>query len=80
MKGKYLVAISIVIASMIVTFAPEIDSAIPPTPAIKTITSNDTTYTTIGGTYEADSSSANLWIITDGSILVEFINYTGGVQ
>ena len=74
-----IVIIGIAVISLIL-LAPEIESAIPPTPAIQTINSNDTSYSTSGGSYIADSSDDQLWIITDGSILIEFINYTGGPQ
>lgn len=80
MKTKYMIMVFVLTVSVAVLLAPEIESYIPPTNAIARIGSNDTTYSTVGGYFNATSSDSFLWIVSDGSILIEFINYTGGVQ
>lgn len=49
-------------------------------PALSVINSNDTYYSTMGGSWIASETNNELYIISDGSILIEFINYTGGIQ
>jgi len=48
--------------------------------AIAIISSNDTTYDTKGGTFVASPTLNHLWFTSDGSIFIEFYNYTGGEQ
>jgi hypothetical protein len=80
--NKYIISISIIFAAGLLIFLQSSDAllSIPPTRAIATIASNDTTYATTGGYYNATYYADHLWIISDGSILIEFVNYTGGVQ
>jgi len=53
----------------------DVESAIPPTPAWVNIASNDTDASTNPAWANATSYSDDLWIITDGSIKVEIIQY-----
>lgn len=52
-------------------------TAIPPTPAFVSIGSNDTDASTNPSLVLADNYNTKLMIVTDGSILVEAINYNG---
>jgi len=56
------------------------EGGIPPTPAWQNIATNDTNSTTIPAWVNATSFNDNLWIISDGSILIEVIDYDGGAQ
>lgn len=63
-----------------IALAPTAIDAIPPTPAFKNIGSNDTDATTNPAWINATSYRNDLMIVTDGSILVEVIQYSGGVE
>ena len=79
---RHIISISVIIAAGILVALQSTDAllSIPPTNAVATIASNDTTYNTTGGYYNASSYRGHLWITSDGSILIEFVNYTGGVE
>lgn len=76
-KNLSYLAIGIIIPFAIAIIIPVADSAIPPTPAFVSIGSNDTDATTNPSLVLADTYNTKLMIITDGSILVEAINYNG---
>lgn len=59
---------------------PENDTLKFSSNAVSMINSNDTTFATNGGTFLASEDLNELWFVSDGSILIEFINYTGGVE
>lgn len=63
-----------------INFIPQNDTIKFSSNAVSLITSNDTTYSTVGGSFVASESSNHLWFVSDGSILIEFLNYTGGIQ
>ena len=56
------------------------ESAIPPTPAFMNIATNDTSSATNPAWVNATRYDDNLWIITDGSILIEVIDYDGNPE
>lgn len=72
------VAIGVLIPFALALMIPIADSAIPPTPAFFSIGSNDTDASTNPALVQSDSYQSKLMIVTDGSILVEAINYNGG--
>jgi len=82
MNNRYIISISVIFAAGLLVFLQSTDAllSIPPTSAVATIASNDTDFATAGGFYNASSYADHLWIISDGSILIEFVNYTGGVE
>jgi len=59
---------------------PVSESAIPPTPAFMNIATNDTDVTTNPAWANATKYNDNLWILTDGSIKIEIIQYDGGAE
>lgn len=58
----------------------EVTAAIPPTPAFQHIATNDTDATTNPAWANATVYNDDLWIITDGSILIEVIKYDGAEE
>ena len=74
-KNLSYLAIGIVIPFALAFIIPVADSAIPPTPAFFSITSNDTDATTNPGLVQSDTYNQKLMIVTDGSILVEAIDF-----
>lgn len=55
-------------------------TSIPPTPAFSHIATNDTDATTNPAWVNATKYNDDLWIISDGSILIEVVPYTGGAE
>lgn len=58
----------------------ESTAAIPPTPAFQKIATNDTDATTNPSWVNATQYNDELWIVTDGSILIEVIQYSGDAE
>ena len=69
------VAIGVMIPFVVAMLLPVAESSIPPTPAFFSIGSNDTDATTNPSLVQADSYNQKLMIVTDGSILVEAIDF-----
>ncbi len=59
---------------------PYVDSAIPPTKAFMNIATNDTNPVTVPAWVNATKYNDDLWIVTDGSILIEVIEYDDGPE
>lgn len=74
-KSLSFLAIGMIIPFALAFIIPVADSAIPPTPAFFSITSNDTDATTNPSLVQSDTFNQKLMIVTDGSILVEAIEF-----
>jgi hypothetical protein len=77
---KYAVGILVVFIIGVAAFTLPSDGGIPPTPAWVNIATNDTDASTNPAWANATNYSDDLWIITDGSILIEILPYTGGAE
>ena len=79
MDPKYVIIGSLL---FVVVFAFSIypsESSIPPTNAIANIGTNDT-YSNTGGWVNATNYKGTIYVITDGSIIVEPIQYTDDAE
>lgn len=74
MKGLLFVIVGIMIGGILFSI-PYVDSAIPPTKSWQSIATNDTDVSTNPAWANATKYNDNLWILTDGSILIEVIQY-----
>lgn len=82
MDGKLLsgIVLGIVFTLSLAFILVPSEGGIPPTPAWQNIATNDTNSTTIPAWVNATAFNDNLWIISDGSILIEVIDYEGGAE